>query len=118
MKKSKLSEEKLSIDVQKELQKLLEKSNVLLLPLSQLSQEYAIQDIVQLIHNTKKSSNAKQIFLWASTKNILDRKLVPFMEYLADIVVNFKNDKYLTVLTKKISGSVSRKVWFPITDFL
>lgn len=100
-----------SIDVQKEVQSLKEKTNVLLPPLSRLTQEYPLPDIIQLVHNIRKCSNARQLFLWASVKNIADRKAIPFMEHMADIVVSLKNDKHLSVLTKKSSGSVSRKVY-------
>lgn len=93
-----------------ELLDLPERSNVLLATASQLSLEYTIPDIIKLIHSLRQSTKCRQLHMWASVKNISDPKLIPFLEHMADVVVLLKDPKHLSVLTKKITGSVSRKV--------
>lgn len=86
------------------------KSNVILANLSKLELNYSLRNVVHLIHKLKKSQNTKQIFGWAAAKHIRDGKLIPFVEYLADIVVTFHDDHTLNILTKRNTGSVFRKV--------
>lgn len=93
-----------------ELSELTERSNVLLATASQLNLDYTIPDIVKLIHSLRQSTKCRQLFVWASIKNVSDPKLIPFLEHMADVVVLLKDAKHLSILTKKITGSVTRKV--------
>lgn len=98
------------LDIKKELSELPDRSNVLLPTASQLNLDYTIPDIVKLVHSLRQSTKCRQLFVWASVKNVSDPKLIPFLEHMADIVVMLKDLKHLSVLTKKSTGSVSRKV--------
>lgn len=110
VKNSSLAEIKFQLDIEKELSEIKEKSNILLPRVEQLALDYSIQDTVKLVHKLRHSKNTRQIFAWATTKNIFDPKIIPFLEHLADIVVTLKNDKHLMLLIKRSGGSVSRKV--------
>lgn len=87
-----------------------EKPNVILAPVSKLELDNSITDIVNLVHYLKQSNRVKQIFIWCSAKNIRDEKLIPFLQYMANIEVSFRNESELQVLTKRNTGTVTRKV--------
>lgn len=89
---------------------ILEKSNVILEPISKLIQHYEIPEIIRLVHSLNKNPKVKQIFGWLTISNVLDQRITSYLEHMADLVVTLKDSQYLTVLTKKASGSVSRKV--------
>lgn len=99
-----------AIDVTQLLAGQDEKSNFILPPLSILTQQDKLESVVKIIHQIKCSSKTKQLFVWATAKNIQDKKVIPFIEYLADIVVTLKDKKTLTILIKRNSGSVTKKV--------
>lgn len=105
-----LNETNQSINVDLEVNAVPNKSNVILENILKLELNYSIRDIVQLIHKLKLNSNVKQIFGWATAKPIQDEKLIPFLAYLADIVVTIQNENTLNILTKRTTGSVFRKV--------
>lgn len=98
------------VDLAQALCNLTEKSNIILPPLSILAQQNKLPSLIKSIHQIKTNSKTKQIFVWATVKNIHDKKVIPFVEYLADIVVTLRDEKTLTILTKKSSGSVTKKV--------
>lgn len=98
------------IDINRELGKLTEKSNVLLAPISTLLQHHKIASIIKLIHSLKTSKRSKQVFTWATLKNIKDKTIVAFLEHMADVVVTISSKKTLAILIKKHSGSITRKV--------
>lgn len=106
----KLTETKTNIDIHKELLDLPEKSNVILSTVSCIAVQHTISDLIKLVHSLKQCSKTKQLFAWATVKNISDRKIIPFLEHMADVIVTLEDRKHLTILTKKITGSVSRKV--------
>lgn len=87
-----------------------EKSNIILKPISKISQHYEIPEIIKLIHRIKKNRNVKQIFGWLTISNVLDDRITTYLEHMADLVVTLKDSQYLSVLTKKASGSISKKV--------
>lgn len=87
-----------------------EKTNVILAPISKLELDNSITDIVNLVHYLKLNTKVKQIFIWCSTKNIRNVKLIPFLQYMANTEVFFRNESELQVLTKRNTGTVTRKV--------
>lgn len=97
-------------DIDNEISTTSEKPNVLLAPVSKLALCNSVPDIIKLVHYLKQSTKIRQIFMWCSTKNIQDDKIIPFLQYLADIEVVLKTDSHLQMLTKRNTGSVSRKV--------
>ncbi|XP_031632919.1 uncharacterized protein LOC116346824 [Contarinia nasturtii] len=88
-----------------------EKSNIVLPPIAKLQLTNSIADIVQLVHYLKQCSKVKQIFIWCSTKNIKDEKVIPFLQYMANIEVFLNNASELQILTKRNTGSITRKVY-------
>lgn len=98
------------IDIDKEVMSIPAKSNIMLCTVSKLQRHYHLPDIIHLVHNLKKCHMTMQLFAWASVKNINDAKIIPFFEHMADIIVTLKDATHLTLLTKRASGSVSRKV--------
>lgn len=89
---------------------MTEKPNVILAPISKFELGNSIPQIIQLVHYFKQSPKIRQIFIWCSAKNIRDKKLIPFLLYLANIEVWLKNETDLQILTKRNTGSVTRKV--------
>lgn len=87
-----------------------QKSNVILANVTKLEMNYSVRDIVQLIDKLKKSQNVQQCFGWIAAKHIRDGKIIPFLEYMADIVVTIQNEHTLNVLTKRSTGAVFKKV--------
>lgn len=107
-----LSDANPSIDINKEANAVPHKSNVILANVSRLEMNYSIRDIVQLIDKLKKSQNVKQCFGWIAAKHIRDGKVIPFLDYMADIVVTIQDEQTLNILTKRNTGSVFKKVRF------
>lgn len=105
-----LSDTNPSIDIDAELNAVPKKTNVILGNISKLELNWSVSNIVQLVHSLKKCQNLKQTLAWASVKHIQDGKLIPFLHYMADIVITFQDERTLNVLTKRSSGSVFRKV--------
>lgn len=101
---------KTNIDIDREI--TTEKSNVILDVISKLECGLSVAEIIKLIRNIKRSSKTKQLFVWCSVKNVVDKKLIPFLTYMADVIVTFKNQHHLSVLIKRNTGSVSKKVLF------
>lgn len=102
----------MELEIQQELDRLEVKCNIVLPPLSWLIQQNKLSAVIRSIQRIKTSPKTKQLFVWATVKNIGDGKVVPFVEHLADIVVNIRDKKTLTILTKRSSGSVTKKVRF------
>lgn len=87
-----------------------EKANVVFSSLAAMEQQHSLDVIFQTIHTIKAHPKTKQLFVWCSVKNIKDSRLVPFVEHMADVVVTLMDKKTLTILVKRSSGSVTRKV--------
>lgn len=86
------------------------KVNIILPPMALLAQQHKLETIMTTLHKIKTSAKTKQLFVWATVKNIHDKKVVPFTEHLADVVVTLLDKKTLTILIRRSSGSVSKKV--------
>lgn len=86
-----------------------------LLPVAELSHLYHASAIFQLIHAIKRNPKIRQIYVWATVLSISNDVLVPFLEHMANVVVTLKDVVNLSVLTKKSSGSVSKKVKIKIS---
>lgn len=97
-------------DIDNEVLSTTEKPNVILTTVAKLELSNSIPNIVNLVHYLKQSTKVKQVFIWCSTKNIRDNKLIPFLQYMANIEVTLKNESELQILTKRNTGSVTRKV--------
>lgn len=91
-----------------------EKSNVILPPLAVITQQHKLVTVIQAIHTIRSNAKTKQMFVWATVKNIHDKKVIPFVEHMADVIVTLLDKKTLTILTKRSSGSVSKKVTYCI----
>lgn len=89
--------------------KLHSKTNVILLPLSTLLVNFNAGAVFQIINKLKKNPNAKQIFLWATVKNVSEHFVIPFLEYMADMIVTFVDSSHLSILSRKTGGLISNK---------
>lgn len=105
-----LDENDICVDISKELSIAKEKSTIILRAISRLELVYKIPDIIRLIHSIKRHSKTKQLFVWCSVTNIMDKKLIPFIAYMADIIVTLNSGNHLNVLTKRSTGSTSTRV--------
>lgn len=105
-----LDQDNVSIDVDQQLSPLKEKSSIVLRAISRLEKIYTVPEIIWLLNGIKRHPKTKQLFVWCSVSNILDKKLIPFIAYMADIVVTLKSENHLTVLAKRSSGSASSRV--------
>lgn len=83
----------------------------LYLPLAELCQTYGISEIFKLIHHHKTKQTVKQLFGWASVKNIEMEFPIPYFEYLANVVVTIKDSVNLSIISRKASGSVTKKLF-------
>lgn len=81
------------------------------LPLAELCQTYNISDIFKLIHRHKTKTTIKQMFGWISVKNVESEFHIPYMEYLANVVVTIKDSVNLSIVSRKTSGSVTKKLF-------
>ncbi|XP_055316983.1 elongator complex protein 5 isoform X1 [Sitodiplosis mosellana] len=86
-----------------------EKANVILAPVSKLQLNNSITEIVNLVQHLKHHVKVKQIFIWCSTKNIRDDKLIPFLQYMSNIEVFLRDESELQILTKRNTGTITRK---------
>lgn len=105
-----LDENDICMDITKELSVAKEKSTIILRAISRLELVYKVPDIIRLIHSIKRHSKTKQLFVWCSVTNIMDKKLIPFIAYMADIIVTLNSGNHLNVLTKRSTGSTSTRV--------
>ncbi|KAG4077539.1 hypothetical protein HA402_002966 [Bradysia odoriphaga] len=85
--------------------------STLYLPLAELCQTYKICDIFKLIHRHKSQQTAKQIIGWVSVKNVESDFHVPYFEYLANVVVTIKDSVNLSIVSRKSTGSVTKKLF-------
>lgn len=81
------------------------------LPLAELYQTYKISDIFKLIHHHKSKQTIKQLFGWASVKNIDSEFPIPYFEHMANVVVTIKDSVNLSIISRKSSGSVTKKLF-------
>lgn len=86
-----------------------EKTSVILLPISKLELTKCEKEIFTLIQTLKNSKNVNQIFAWATRKNIRNKLLIPFIEYMSDVSVIIKTNQHLSILHKKKNGNVKLK---------
>lgn len=98
------------LDIENELLSTVEKPNILIVPIAKLELSNSVTEIVNLVHYFKQNRQIKQVFIWCSRKNIRDEKLIPFLQYLANIEVVLKNESEMHILTKRNTGTVTRKV--------
>lgn len=83
----------------------------LYLPLAELCQTYKIGNIFKLIHLHKSQQTAKQIIGWASVKNVECDFHVPYLEHLANVVVTIKDSVNLSIVSRKLTGTVTKKLF-------
>lgn len=83
----------------------------LYLPLAELCQTYKISEIFKLIHHHKSKQTIKQMFGWVSVQNVQSEFHVPYLEYLANVVVTIKDSVNLSVVSRKSTGSVTKKLF-------
>lgn len=86
-----------------------QKTSVILSPVAKLELTKSEQEIFTLIQTLKNSENVNQIFAWATTKNISNKILIPFLDYMSDVTVNIKSNQHLSILTKKNRGNIKLK---------
>lgn len=87
-----------------------DKSVVILPPASRLFQQFFASDIFKMIQKLKNAPSVKQVFLWLSIPNFLEHDHLPeFVEHMADIVVRLQSKSELELLTRKSTGSVTKK---------
>lgn len=83
----------------------------LYLPLAELCQTYKCCEIFKLIHRHKSKQTVKQLFGWISVKNVPSEFHVPYLEYLANVVVTIKDSVNLSVVSRKPTGSVAKRLF-------
>lgn len=81
---------------------------IILPPLSKLEVKHN-DSVIEIIHGLKINKSINQIFIWATSKNISNRLLVPFLEHIADIVVIVRSAEVLSILTKRKFGTIKMK---------
>lgn len=84
-------------------------TTVLLEPISKMELISDSASIYTTIQMLKLNENVSQVFCWATSKNITDRLLIPFLEHLCNILVTIKSTKHLSILTKRKFGTVRLK---------
>lgn len=82
---------------------------VILEPFSKIELNSDSATIYATVQQLKMNENVSQIFCWATSKNISDRLLIPFLEHISNVVVTIKSPKHLTILTKRNFGTVKFK---------
>lgn len=87
-----------------------EKTNVILEAVSRLGLSNCVRNIISVVQFLKQNSKIGQIFIWCSRKNIHDEKIIPFLQYLANVEVTLRDQSNLQIFTKRNTGSVTRKV--------
>lgn len=99
-----------SVDIDRELLAIKERCSIVLRPISRLELVYKVPEIIRLVNGIKRHQKTKQLFVWCSVASIMEKRLIPFIAYMADIVVTLKADRHLTVMTKRSTGSASMRV--------
>lgn len=51
------------------------------------------------------------MFGWLSVKNVQSEFQIPYLEYLANVVVTLKDSVNLSIVSRKSSGSVTKKLF-------
>lgn len=87
-----------------------EKTNVILASVSRLELNNSVRDIIRIVQFLRQNTKIGQIFVWCSRKNVRDEKIIPFLQYLANIEVTLNDESNLQIFTKRNTGSVTRKV--------
>uniref|UniRef100_A0A0K8TR53 Elongator complex protein 5 n=1 Tax=Tabanus bromius TaxID=304241 RepID=A0A0K8TR53_TABBR len=122
------SAEEIDFSMKKEtckIPKLNQQTDVILQPLSQLLLSYNASSVFQLVNKLKKTQNVRQIFLWATVRNISEHFVVPFLQYMSDMTVTFSDFRNLSILMRKPGGLVTSKSYvlelvdgvFNVTEF-
>lgn len=63
-----------------------------------------------MIQKLKNAPSVKQVFLWLSIPNFPEHDHLPeFVEHMADVVVRLQSKSELELLTRKSTGSVTKK---------
>lgn len=102
----------LNPSVESSISKTTEKDHYIIIQaLSKQILKFKIEEIIQQIKLCQEDQKIKQLFLWITTKNIQHPFIVQFMEHLANTVVHFENSDSVSILNKKSSGSITKKVW-------
>lgn len=88
---------------------ILEKQCLIVESLSKMELQHNEKDIFNLIQKLKLNDNLTQVFVWASSKNIQSRILVPFLEHMSNLTVTINSSNHLAILSKSKSGVVKFK---------
>jgi hypothetical protein len=88
---------------------ILNKTNIVLEPISKQELENSEKDIFTIVQRLKLNENVSQIFAWISSKNVQSKILAPFLEHMSELIVTIKTDRLLSILSKSKSGSVKLK---------
>lgn len=104
-----LSEQNVDFETWKENLECPSKTAIVLPPISKLELIHDEVSIASTIQTLKLNKNVAQIFGWATSKNVNNRLLIPFLEHMSDVVVTIKSDKLLSILTRRKFGSVKLK---------
>lgn len=82
--------------------------SVIFMPISQLALQYQAAAIFQMVHQLKRQ--CKQVFIWANPRDLDDHIIIPFLEHMCTVLVTLIDSVNLSVVTKKSTGSVDKKV--------
>lgn len=81
-------------------------TSVILPPISKLELLHDDSMIISIVQKLKISRKVSHVFCWITSKNLKSRLLKPFLEHMANVVVNISSLKTLSILTKRKFGSV------------
>lgn len=82
---------------------------VVLPPLSKLEINHNEASIIDIIQSLKVDKNVSKILIWATSKNVESRLLIPFLEHMSDIVITVKSKDVLTILSRRKFGAIRLK---------
>lgn len=82
---------------------------VVLPPLSKLEINHNEASIIDIIQSFKVDKNVSKILIWATSKNVESRLLIPFLEHMSDIVITVKSKDVLTILSRRKFGTIRLK---------
>ena len=84
------------------------KTAIVLPPISKFL-NHNLASVAAIIQTLKLNKNVTQVFAWATTKNITNPLMIPFLEHMSSVVVTIKSNRFLSILTKRKFGSVKLK---------
>lgn len=90
---------------------LTEQAPFLFARVSKLARSYEPAALFRFVQQCGKSTSLQYLFLWATEKNVQSSFIVPYLEHMSELIVTFEDERHLSILAKKSSGSVSNRFY-------